>query len=218
MRWCVYRSRPTPAYWTADQSPVCPRVLGGGGVSFSGAEPAEPRGPIRFVLPRSPGSFIPQHPQCAGSRLPAWRLPVALLDAPGLPSLTAFLFLFPNGDFVAPLDALGNRRFAALCCPQRLLSRHCAQLYPLAPPAHASSAARMARLTGIRAGLPLSAGSTLSDAADQMGRFRCQHRAIRISAAVLSPAGLAAAVFPAPAPGLVSLYFLLTRASTWCCC
>ena len=46
------------------------------------------------------GTSFSDIPNALATVYPAWQLPVALLDALGLPSLTAFLFLFPSGQFV----------------------------------------------------------------------------------------------------------------------
>ena len=46
------------------------------------------------------GASFPDIPNALATVYPVWRLPVAFLDVFGLPSLTAFLFLFPNGRFV----------------------------------------------------------------------------------------------------------------------
>lgn len=46
------------------------------------------------------GTSFPDIPNALTAVSPTWRLPVALLDALGLPSLTAFVLLFPTGHFV----------------------------------------------------------------------------------------------------------------------
>jgi len=46
------------------------------------------------------GTSFSDIPNALSAVFPAWRLPVALLDALGLPSLTAFVLLFPSGHFV----------------------------------------------------------------------------------------------------------------------
>ncbi len=46
------------------------------------------------------GTSFPTIPNALVAVHSPWTFPVALLDAPGLPSLAVFLFLFPNGHFV----------------------------------------------------------------------------------------------------------------------
>ncbi|MBV9613884.1 MAG: sensor histidine kinase [Ktedonobacteraceae bacterium] len=66
------------------------------------------------------GASFPYIPNALAAAFPIWRLPVALLDALGLPSLTAFLLLFPNGHFVPGWTRWMAVGFAVLYIPGTL--------------------------------------------------------------------------------------------------
>ena len=84
------------------------------------------------------GTSFPSIPNALVAVHSPWGLPVALLDAVGLPSLTTFLFLFPNGHFVPRWTRWVTAGFAALYVSGTLfpdyanLSRPIRSLVPLA--------------------------------------------------------------------------------------